>query len=45
MVWQDLASVFLQADGTARAELYAKDFLHLSAAGYAAWAAAVAEQL
>lgn len=37
----DLSDVFLHADGSARSELMAADFLHLSPAGYAAWADAI----
>ncbi len=38
----DLAGLFLLADGRANREHLAGDFLHLTAAGYGAWAAALA---
>lgn len=38
----DMSHLFLSDDGTARAELYGGDYLHLRPAGYAAWAAALA---
>lgn len=39
------ADFLLHPDGRARAELYEPDFLHLSAAGYAAWGRALQPQL
>ena len=41
----DLGDHFIDEEGRARAELYASDFLHLSPAGYEAWAAAIAPVL
>ena len=41
----DLADDFLKPDGTIRAKLYSPDALHLSVAGYEAWARALAPRL
>lgn len=41
----DLAEDFLKPDGTIRAKLYSPDALHLSVAGYEAWAKALAPRL
>ncbi len=41
----DMTAIFLDADGGARTDLYRGDFLHLSAAGYEAWATALAPHL
>ncbi|MGE4613769.1 MAG: hypothetical protein AAEJ46_05480, partial [Planctomycetota bacterium] len=41
----DLTDVFLQANGEMRSHLYRPDALHLSAAGYEAWARALAPRL
>jgi len=41
----DLAESFLNPDGTAKAELMGRDFLHLSAKGYQAWAEAIEGKL
>jgi lysophospholipase L1-like esterase len=39
--YRDINAVFLLEDGRLDAELFASDFLHLSAAGYERWAAAI----
>ncbi|MEC9477005.1 MAG: GDSL-type esterase/lipase family protein [Planctomycetota bacterium] len=41
----DLDAAFLHSDGTIREELYSPDALHLSAAGYEAWARTLAQRL
>ncbi len=41
----EMKDVFLNRDGTARSQLYRGDFLHLSPAGYSAWASALAPRL
>lgn len=41
VTWVDLASSFLDEGGHLRRELYAPDLLHLSPAGYEAWACAL----
>ena len=45
VVYRDLAASFLQPDGSPRPGRLAADHLHLSAAGYAAWAEAIEADL
>ncbi len=41
VTYVNLTSVFVDEEGRARRELYAADFVHLSPAGYEAWASAL----
>gem|GEM_PF-866889 len=41
VTFADMSDLFLEEDRTARADLFGGDFLHLRAAGYSAWAAAL----
>lgn len=45
LLYIDVGTAMLGADGTPRPELFVKDGLHLSAAGYALWAALVQADL
>jgi lysophospholipase L1-like esterase/aryl-phospho-beta-D-glucosidase BglC (GH1 family) len=45
VVFQNIGSQFLNADGTAKADLYQADGLHPSEAGYQVWESAIQPQL